>query len=199
MLEIENPEAVLFDMDGVLIDSFEAWFAAYNDTLQEFGKEEIDHEKFDEKCWGLGLHENVKKLGLGEEASEYCLSRYNVRIDKVVLLPKAKKTLELIENRKGLVTNTPKKPTKEILEKFDLDLPFEAVVSADEVDQGKPSSDPVIKACDIMEVNPEETILIGDSESDMKACRKVGCNPIKIGSEENSDFESIEELYEKLK
>ena len=194
----KNIKAILFDLDGVLVDSFDAWLCAYNDTLQKFGKDGLEREKFRKEYWGLGLSENIEKLGLGKKAAEYCLSRYNVQTDKVKILPKAKETLEILDKRKGLVTNTPKVPTEKILGNHDLDRYFEAVVSADEVGKGKPAPDMIIEACKILEVDPTEILLIGDSESDIKACKKVGCNPIRIGSADDANFESIEELYKGL-
>jgi len=48
-------EAILFDLDGVLINSFESWYHAFNEMLRAYGKEEIGRAEFREKCWGPDL------------------------------------------------------------------------------------------------------------------------------------------------
>ena len=39
-------DAIVFDVDGVLFDSFESWFLSFNQTLEEFGKSPVDRETY---------------------------------------------------------------------------------------------------------------------------------------------------------
>jgi phosphoglycolate phosphatase-like HAD superfamily hydrolase len=67
-------EAILFDLDGVLINSFESWYHAFNEMLRAYDKAEIGRAEFREKCWGPDLEHNLADLNLGEEAGKYCIN-----------------------------------------------------------------------------------------------------------------------------
>lgn len=179
-------KAILFDLDGVLVNSLEAWHLAFNETLQKFGRNPLTREQFRRDCWGIGLDENMKRLGLGYEGSEYCRSRYVDHIDKVSILPGTREVLQSLDSRKGLVTSTPARQTELILNKFDLEKHFDAIITGDDVGKTKPDPEPVIKVCKRLNVDPPETILIGDNESDVQAGRAAGCKVIGFGV--NGDF-----------
>ena len=54
-------EAVLFDLDGVLIDSYDTWFHLMNAAAREFDNPQISREAFAD-CWGQGVHEDVRRF-----------------------------------------------------------------------------------------------------------------------------------------
>ena len=62
-------EVILFDLDGVLIDSFESWYQAFTTMLRAFGKKELRRETFRARCWGPDLRHNLAALQLGEDAA----------------------------------------------------------------------------------------------------------------------------------
>jgi phosphoglycolate phosphatase-like HAD superfamily hydrolase len=71
-----NPSAVLFDMDGVLIDSLDSWWQALNDALKRFKHQEITREEFIETYWGHDLRANLERLQLNPEVAEFCNVTY---------------------------------------------------------------------------------------------------------------------------
>lgn len=198
MKEIKNIEAVLFDLDGVLIDSFEVWYSAFNDTLKKFMNKTITKEEFQEKHWGLSLKDNMDKLGLGKKAEDYCHSRYNKYIDQVKIIPGTESVLKIIKRKIGLVTSTPSDSTSKILNRFGLSQYFDATISSDEVENAKPSPEPILKACEILEVKPEKTIFVGDNETDVVAGKNAGCKVIGERIEGDLKIESIDELRDLL-
>ncbi len=198
---MNNPseiKSILFDLDGVIVDSISAWHSAFNRTLKHFGEESVEREEFIDRYWGREIEENMDRLGLGKEGAEYCRSQYEENIGDIRIYPGVKELLGSLDKRLGLVTSTPSTATRKILRHFDLEDYFDTVVSGDDVDKPKPSSQPVLKACDILDVEPENTIFIGDNWSDVRSGRKAGCRVIGVGREADFRAESPEKLEDKL-
>ncbi|KXA93792.1 hypothetical protein AKJ65_05930 [candidate division MSBL1 archaeon SCGC-AAA259E19] len=194
----EKVEGILFDLDGVLIDSFDAWLSAYNEALEKFGKEALDEDEFREKCWGPEVKDSMKKFGLEEEAVNYCYSRYEANMDKVEISPEINRILGSIEKKMGLVTNTNTEQMAKILELHDFRRYFDVIVHGDDVEKKKPAPDSVLKACKLLKIRPESAILVGDTESDVRAGRKAGCKVIGVGIEGDWRIESLKELPDLL-
>ncbi|MGB2728373.1 MAG: HAD family hydrolase [Halobacteriota archaeon] len=195
----QNIEAVLFDLDGVLINSFESWYQAFNAMLKSYKKEEMSREEFNAKCWGPDLKHNLNALNLDEEAGKYCVNEQLNLIELIELFPGAKEVLSRIREdyklKVGLVTNTPRKNVHRILEHFNLFNLFDVIVTGDDVKKGKPDAEMVIEACEKLNVKPENVILVGDTESDFMAGKSAGCAVIGVGAKSACD-ERIENLYE---
>ncbi len=177
-------EAVLFDLDGVIINSFESWYRAFNAMLKRYKREEISREDFKAKCWGPDLRHNLDAWNLGEEAGLYCIGKQLELVELIELFPEAKEVLSRIKHKfkVGLVTNTPKKNVAKILEHFQLADLFDVVITGDDVHEGKPNAEMVIEACRRLNVKPENAILVGDTESDFQAGKSAGCTVIGIGT-----------------
>ncbi|MBA7526187.1 Phosphorylated carbohydrates phosphatase [subsurface metagenome] len=192
-------EAVLFDLDGVLINSFESWYQAFNTMLKSYKKEEMGREEFNAKCWGPDLKHNLAALNLDAEAGKYCINEQLNLIERIELFPGAKEVLSRIREdyklKVGLVTNTPRKNVHRILEHFNLFNLFDVIVTGDDVKKGKPDAEMVIEACEKLNVKPENVILVGDTESDFMAGKSAGCAVIGVGAKSACD-ERIENLYE---
>jgi len=178
-------EAVLFDLDGVIINSFESWYQAFNAMLRRYGREEISREEFKVKCWGPDLKHNLDAWNLDEEAGHYCIDKQLELVGLIELFPDVKEVLNRIRHeykyKVGLVTNTPKKNVARILEHFQLARLFDVVITGDDVHEGKPNAEMVIEACRRLKVKPENTILVGDTESDFQAGKSAGCTVIGVG------------------
>lgn len=191
---------VLFDLDGVLIDSFEPWFIAFNQTLDHFGLAKISKEKFRRKFWGPELKINLDRIGLDEDAVRYCQSQYIGLIDKVKLYQNAKKILETVRRtyKTGLVTNTPKEGVSKILSHFRLGSYFDGVVTGDDVSVAKPNPEIVIKACGLLGVDPKDAILVGDTKSDVLAGRGAGCTVVGLNVDADKKIRDLTELLRLL-
>ncbi len=193
-------KAVLFDLDGVLIDSIDAWYVALNETLRKFGKKKIGKGEYVKKCWGFSLSRNLKRFGLGRKAVEYCLSKYKAHLDEVKVIPGAHEVLERLKRRFRLavVTNTPSSAVKRILESFGLEKYFETVITGDDVRKTKPNPEAVRKACRRLGVHPFETILVGDTKSDVLAGRNAKGVVIGVGVDGDFRIEKLSQLPELL-
>lgn len=182
-----KPSAILFDMDGVLVDSLDSWWLSLNEALKEYNHKQITRDEFIKKYWGHDLKYNLEEMGLDEKILRFCNTSYKNHVYGVKIYPDTKYVLEKLKKyKKGIITNTPRDCTVQILKNLDIGKYFDVIVTADEVSKGKPSPEIVIKACNYFNVKPENVLLIGDTNSDIQAGRSAGC--IIVGINIKADF-----------
>lgn len=177
-------EAIIFDVDGVLLDSFESWFTSFNQTLVEFGKEQVDRETYRKIFWGPSVEEDLRRYNLGADAVEAALRNQRNNVHLMKLHEKVHETLESLKGFKlGVATNTPRINLDKTFNYFDLYRHFEVVMCFDDVQRPKPYPDMILKASEILNVPVTKILFVGDTESDMAAAKGAGCHfvGIKIG------------------
>jgi HAD superfamily hydrolase (TIGR01509 family) len=190
-----NPSALLFDMDGVLVDSLDSWWHALNDALVRFNHAIITREEFIRTYWGHDLRWNLKRLHLNPEVASFCNLTYGGHLNDVRIYPETKRTLSQLSGyRKAIITNTPADCTQQILEKFDISEYFQMIVTSDDVTKAKPAPEIVFKACEKLDVDPGTVVLIGDTVSDVKAGRAAGCKVVGIKVEADITIQTLSEL-----
>jgi len=194
-MEKIKPSAILFDMDGVLVDSLDSWWNALNYSLKHFNHKAISKKEFIEKYWGHDLFYNLNKMKLPEEVGLFCNDVYYKYVDKIRLYPHVKDTLEKLNNyKKSIITNTPKKCTIQILKNFKLEKYFDIVLTSSDVSVAKPDPEIVVKSCKKLNVKPENTVLVGDTDSDIKAGKAAGCKVIGVKIKGDYIINDISEL-----
>ena len=177
-------EAIIFDVDGVLLDSFESWFTSFNQTLVEFGKEQVDRETYRKIFWGPSVEEDLRRYNLGADAVEAALRNQRNNVHLMKLHEKVHETLESLKRfGLGVATNTPRINLDKTFNYFDLYKYFEVVMCFDDVQRPKPYPDMILKASEILNMPVTKMLFVGDTESDMAAAKGAGCNfiGIKIG------------------
>ncbi len=182
-----RPSAILFDMDGVLIDSLDSWWQALNNAMKMNNHAGITRSEFVDKFWGHDLRENLEKSGLNPEILYFCNAIYENYVDSVKIYDDTYQTLKQLDHyKKAIITNTPKDCTKQIMKQFDLQKFFLTIVTSDDVSIGKPSPDIVFKACEQLQVDPKKVVVVGDTASDVLAGKQAGCTV--IGLNISADF-----------
>lgn len=175
------PSAILFDMDGVLVDSLDSWWKALNSALKRFKHKEITREEFITTYWGHDLKDNLKRLQLNPEVASFCNVTYGNHIDYIRIYPDTKETLEQLSSyTKAIITNTPSDCARQILKKFSIEKYFQEIITSDDVTKAKPDPEIVFNACARLGVDAKKVILVGDTESDVKAGRAAGCTVIGL-------------------
>ena len=197
-----KPKAILFDLDGVLLDSIDAWHGTFNDVLEHYGKKRITKKTFLDDVLGKPVEEDSKNFpGSTPEDIRKLYCKY---------FPKNAKNLKafdgaimLLENlrRKGiktaLVTNTPRPLTVKSLKASGLAGLLDVVKTPDDVPAGKPDPAMLNSAMKEMGVEKVDTIMVGDTWVDIQAARNAGIKAVGIGIEGDVKIKSIREL-EKL-
>ena len=170
--------AVLFDMDGVLVFSEDAWFAVYNATLAHFFHAAISREAFDE-IYGNGT-EADRAAYMPERTVEEIDAAYArffaQRLDAVRVNPEAAEVLGALRARgvrTALATNTNRPLAERILEGAGLAALFDAVACANEAGAGKPDPAVVRLAAERIRIPLSECVFVGDSKYDAEAARRA--------------------------
>ncbi|HIE23867.1 MAG TPA: HAD family hydrolase [Candidatus Korarchaeota archaeon] len=181
--KLNEIEAVLFDMDGVLIDSERAWYQALNSIREELGFSKVSWE-FYLKHLGQSIEKDVEIFFKGkgvEEIKEMYIKCFPRFMNQIRLMPDAREVLIKLRSlglKTGCVTNTPKALAIEILKEFKLLDLLGVVIGGDEVARQKPNPEPILKALSILRVSPDKACFVGDTLHDVEAARRAGCVPI---------------------
>jgi HAD superfamily hydrolase (TIGR01509 family) len=190
-----NPKAVLFDMDGVLVDSIESWRKALNHALEKYNMDKISKEVFIKKYWGHDLYDNLKRNNLPLKVGMFCNKVYSEHLEDVKIYPNVKEVLEKLSNHpKCIITNTPCSCTKQILETFDIAKYFDFIFTSDDVKLAKPDPEIVLLACKKLELEPKDVVLVGDTDSDIAAGHAAGCKVIGVRIKADYFIEDITDL-----
>jgi len=193
------PEAIVWDLDGTLIDSAPDLCRALNAVLAESNCEplEVDMVK---TMIGNGVPKLVERgfNAVGEYLSD---EELDAMVEKFAVNYSANPTLytrlypgvvEALETlaaagvKQGLCTNKPEAVTRSILRELDIDQYFSAVVGGDTTDTGKPDPMPLQFCIDTMGATVGGTIMIGDSAVDAGTARALGI-PIGLVAHGYSD------------
>ncbi|MGV9410600.1 HAD family hydrolase [Nocardia sp. NPDC003693] len=187
-------QAVLWDMDGTLLDSEKLWDVAVRELAAELGHEMNDDMRraligasgpnaLRIMFTGLGLDPTPAAL---REAGQW-IERRVIELfrDPIPWRPGAREVLAALaaaDLPMALVTNT-----KRSLTEYGLDTlgrhHFRATVCADEVGQGKPAPDVYLRAAELLGVDPEHTVAIEDSPTGAISAAAAGCTVLVIPCE----------------
>ena len=192
-------KAVIFDMDGLMIDSERVTYDGYVKICREFGYEmTLDFYKT-----LLGLRINVISQKLKEHfgkffPSEEIIRRVHIYIEEyfqekgVPLKTGLQEILQYLKSRDYkliVATSTARIRAEKILKNAGISQYFDGYVCGDEVVNGKPDKEIFIKACEKAKVKPEEAYVLEDSEMGILAASRANiiciCVPdMKYPSEE---------------
>lgn len=180
--------AVLFDLDGTLVDTAPDLAYALNETLRHFGREPMPYEAIRDVVSHGGTA--LIRLGFGIEPEAENFETY-----RQFLLDIYKKNLcresrlfdgmdELLAYLEaqfmpwGIVTNKPSWLTDPLMQAMGLDKRAVSIVSGDTCERSKPHPDPIFHACKQAGVEPAKCFYIGDAARDIQAGRAAGCKTV---------------------
>ena len=173
-------KAVLFDLDGTLIDTSDLIFRSFESALDTVLHTQIPRE---ELLWTFGrpLEQIMKSLG-GERADELlkAFRAYSISHETDInLFPQVHETLAYLRAKgikTAIVTSRIRPSTMRDLEILQLNPAlFDAIITPEFTIEHKPHPAPALKAMELLGVSPEETIMIGDSMHDLQCGRQAGC------------------------
>ena len=169
-------KAILFDLDGVLVDTYEVWFELLNEVARRHGYPPIGAEAY-RKSWGQGIEVDVSlyytRHTVAQIRDEYA-RYYGDFLHHLKVMEGADRTLRSLSQPKAVITNSPVGLARRALALAKLDGHFKTVVGCDEVSRSKPAPDGVLEACRRLGVSPAESLMIGDSRFDEGAAQAAG-------------------------
>jgi len=185
---LEKPKMVLIDVDGTLVDSVPdlAWCVdemMRQLELPERGESSVRHwvgngvPRLVERALTNDLDDMPDKA-LYDKAYPLFLDLYADNTSKrSMLYDGVKEGLEYLQSagyRLGCVTNKASQFTAPLLKTLGLYDLFEIVISGDTLPKKKPDPLPLLHAAEKLGVTPAESLMLGDSMSDVKAARAAG-------------------------
>lgn len=189
-MEQTNPRAVLWDMDGTLIDSSEYHWLAWRNVMEQESRP-ITYEEFaasfgqrnDTILRGyfgpeLSLSE-IDRIATAKEA----LYRDLVREHGITLLPGVQQWIEHLDQhqwRQAVASAAPRRNIETILEVLEMGARFGAFVGAEDVERGKPDPQVFLAAARHLAVEPHRCIVIEDAPAGIEGARRAGMRTIGV-------------------
>lgn len=181
---MKNTQAILFDLDGTLLDTAHDLGESLNNLLRAHHYPEIPLAQ-SRAAAGSGC-KGLIKLGMNIDAHDTryptlraeLLAHYQINLlNHLTFFPGMEKTLAFLEEKNiswGIVTNKPGKYTDQIVMHLALDKRAACIISGDSLPHCKPHPDPLLHACRLLKQRPQDCLYIGDSEIDVLASKAAG-------------------------
>lgn len=184
-------EAVLFDLDGTLIDTAPDFVHVVNELRQQKSMEPLPFEAVRQQVSNGARALVALSFGSEETNSEFpqlleaLLNLYEQHLAvKSKLFEGLEQTLTLLEQRNipwGIVTNKPSRFTNPLIAGLQLGDRCAVAVCPDQVTNRKPHPEPIFKACNMIGVKPEHTIYVGDHLRDIEAGNRANNTTVAVG------------------
>ena len=201
--------AVIFDLDGTVINSNEAWGKAFVNVLSTFG---VKPETMSPHSTGISVRNNWKNL----------VTKYNIKTEKTPedletltyveyekLIPTVTLNdgaIDLIDNLKdnnlpvALATSTKWEVVDKILDRFGMSDLFDIVTTGEEVINPKPDPDIFTLTADKLGIDREDCLVIEDSESGIMAAQQAGMRVVAVVDDDNltPEIEKADKVVERF-
>lgn len=190
-------QAVIFDLDGVIVDSEPLQRRAFNQLLVEHGVAyEIGEEEYGEFFVGVSVEENAKwlsaHLGLNSSADQIRVEQDAIYMS-LISDPKnlvARDGLYALLDRlqtlgltRGVATGSPRHQVEIVLRGLKIEDCFRAVVTGSEASSPKPDPEIYLRAVQALQVEPRYAIALEDSGAGIGAAKAAGLKVIAVPNE----------------
>jgi HAD superfamily hydrolase (TIGR01549 family) len=197
--EEKKYKAIIFDLDGTLIDSLPYHYLAFKDMLLEHGIKV--NKNYLKKMIGLAtniiLRDFKKRYSFSEDINDLREERryhyFKFVGTRDITFPGVKKTIKKLKKKYkiGIATGSSMITFSHSTDKNFQEL-FETVVTIMDTKRGKPHADPLLLCAKRLKVNPSDCLMIGDSNYDALAARAAKMDFIGV----TTGFSSGKELRE---
>jgi len=187
------PAAVVFDLDGVLIDSEARWSAAREALVRESGGRWSDDAPrammgMSSPEWAAYLHDELGVALEPEAIVRAVVARMcdGYRRDGVPFLPGAVEAVRALDGRwpLGVASSANREIIDLVLEVGDLAGAFAATVSSEEVERGKPAPDVYLEAARRLGVPAETCVAVEDSTNGLRSAHAAGMAVVAVPNAE---------------
>ncbi|HWF45188.1 MAG TPA: HAD-IA family hydrolase [Candidatus Kapabacteria bacterium] len=182
-MESNNFEAILFDIDGTLLDTFDFIYGAFEHAFEVHDIPPLPREQI--SAWmGGPLEEVYTAMVPGCDAPALAETHRVFQSENVhlaTLFPATVEVLEYLWKRRfklGVITTRSLRTSVRTLEMTGIARYFEVIVSAEDVSNHKPHPEPLLKALDKLGVKPERAVMVGDTYADIMAGKNAGTKTV---------------------
>lgn len=187
---MQQPAAVLWDLDGTIVDSQQFHWMAWKQILAPLGVQ-VSHEQF-LLTFGqtnatflpdwLGAEAGPGRIQEVSEAKEACFRRLVLEAG-LSALPGAAAWIARLSRegwRQAVASSAPRLNIEAMLEAVGLRRHFSVLVAAEDVLRGKPDPEVFLKAAAGLDVPPERSIVVEDAVAGIEAARRAGMPSIGV-------------------
>jgi HAD superfamily hydrolase (TIGR01509 family) len=203
------PAAIVFDMDGVLIDSERAWYEAENDYLKKIAPGYTDaHHDLAVGVRLKDLHQTMcdhfgATLSYNDFRAHYATVGKDIYAHRADPIPHAADTLAILHKKEiplGLASSSPHEWIEAVLGRFQFHNYFNAVISGEDVEAGKPAPDIYQAALVALGQTAEKCWAVEDAAVGLKSASSTGLWTIgfRNGGNENQSFEAAHQVIHSL-
>jgi 2-phosphoglycolate phosphatase len=195
--------AIIFDLDGTLVDAYPGIHQSLNETLRELHLPEVDLQTVKRRV-GRGVV-NLLQQSVPSEMVERGLDLFRASYDcthlsGTFLLPDVRETLEELRKRNialGIASNKPADFTRNILKHLQIHKYFSFCGGPEGEIQPKPHPSMLQSMMHNMQVSPEETLYVGDMTLDSETAKNAGVRLalIPTGGHRKEELEEIQPDY----
>ncbi|WES65526.1 HAD family phosphatase [Microbacter sp. GSS18] len=182
------PSAVLWDMDGTLVDTEPYWMESEKPLVESFGGTWTHEQAL--ALVGLGLEDAARILqSAGVRMSEHDIVDHltaevmrRLREDGVPFRPGARELLLALREAgipTALVTMSMRRMAESVVDLIDFDA-FDLIVAGDDATRPKPYPDPYLQACEALGVAPESAVALEDSPNGIRSAVASGAAVVGI-------------------
>jgi beta-phosphoglucomutase len=195
-------KAILFDMDGVLIDAKDWHYQALNEALGLFGMaiSRYDHlitynglptkKKLQMLTLEKGLPKGLHKF-LNELKQQYTLNEIQINCKPLFIHQYLLTKLKAQGFKLAVCSNSIKSSMELMLSKANIIQYFDFLLSNQDVSKSKPDPEIYTKAMNKLKLNPEECLIIEDSPHGLLAAKESGAYVLEVNDINDVNFENI--------
>lgn len=185
-------EAVLFDLDGVLVDACDWHYHALNEALEEIAGFKIERDEHESTFNGLPTYTKLHTLAVQGRVSPRdmnLIAELKQKKVKIVIAREAKHDAgkmsmhSMLKNDGlyiGCVTNSIRETTQMMLEKTGQISYMDVVVTNEDVSHPKPDPEGYIRAMAELGVSPDRVLIVEDSDKGYEAARESGGQVLRV-------------------
>ncbi|MBQ8518419.1 MAG: HAD family phosphatase [Agathobacter sp.] len=198
-------KGVLFDMDGVILDTEKLYTRFWQEAAQALGYPMTQEMALGMRSLSREVGERQLKSYLGEDVDYQQVRNKRIEMmsafikeNRVELKPGIHELLAFLKEKgikTSVATSSPLDRTKEYLSMVGLVDAFDELVSGHMVEHGKPAPDIYIYAASKLELKPEECLVLEDSPTGLLAAYRAECIPVMVPDQDQPDVEVKNRVY----